>query len=428
MKYPTPSNITSRRTSVVNYLLLLQLVLVAILFGLSGDAAPTAKPPPPKPPVKPPPSSKPPAKVPPSPKPLSQPPPSSKPPLKPPPSPPKPKPPPPAKPPPPSPPPPTIKGYAVRLVGAQRTNGRIIGRLQVHIAGDPFLYWGYHENDGWAPICDDFSLSAAEAKMFCNKLNFQYGRQFFGDGISTLRPDETNPPTPLGYLTCQGDTRPPDLIATGFIGMSNYDDRTIGCFLYPVTCDRQVLVALECSDTPFPAGPSPPPRPPSPPPPPPPPPDTRYSIQVVTPEENLLSGFPLDGDRVMLLVNSSADGRTGDPVWAPLCASDADVNPASQDDSVAYIACHQLNNWFNALGYHMYPSRGKPLRIPKVPLAPSGGMKSVFNPSNYTHWVTVVGSANIQGLRMVQELKLQVTTTPCPSGYLYTIACPQVLR
>ncbi|GIL90413.1 hypothetical protein Vretifemale_18060 [Volvox reticuliferus] len=434
MKYPTSSNITSRRTSVVNYLLLLQLVLVAILFGLSGDAAPTAKPPlspkppskpppSPKPPSKPPPSLKPPSKPPPSPKPPSKPPPSPKPPSKPPPSPPR-----PAKSPPPSPPPQTIEDYAVRLVGAQRINGRIVGRLQVHIAGHPFFYPGYHENDGWAPICDDFSLSAAEAKMFCNKLNFQYGRQFFGDGISTLRPDETNPPTPLGYLTCQGDTRPPDLIATGFIGMSNYDYYTFGCFLYPVTCDRQVLVALECSDTPSPAGPSPPPRPPSPPPPPPPPPDTRYSIQVVTPEENLLSGFPLDGDRVMLLVNSSADGRTGDPVWAPLCASDADVNPASQDDSVAYIACHQLNNWFNALGYHMYPSRGKPLRIPKVPLAPSGGMKSVFNPSNYTHWVTVVGSANIQGLRMVQELKLQVTTTPCPSGYLYTIACPQVLR
>ncbi|GIL61528.1 hypothetical protein Vafri_15963 [Volvox africanus] len=425
MMHPIALKAPGGRTSVVLNLLLLQLVLVAI-FGFTGDAAPTAKSSPPSPkPSKPPPLPKA-SKPPPSPKP-SKPPPSPKP-SKPPPSP---KPlklsPPPLKPPkspPPSPPPQTIEGYAIRLVGAQRTKGRAVGRLQVHIFGHPFFFPGYEENDGWAPLCDDYSMSETEAQIFCNNLNFTYGRQFYGEGISTLGPDETNPPTPLGYLTCMGEPGPPNLLPTGLIGLWNFDT-TLRCYLYPVTCTRNVLVALECSDTPFPTGPSPPPRPPNPPPPPPPPPDTTFSIKKIHAETNLNPANDWLVERIMLLVNSSADGRTGDPVWAPLCASDADVQSDPRNDAVAYIACHQANNWYAGWSYYMFASQGDPLRIPDVQLEPSDGTESFFDPSNYTHWVTVVDGAT-NGVRMVQELVLQVTTTPCPSGYLYNVRCVEL--
>ncbi|GLI63741.1 hypothetical protein VaNZ11_006812 [Volvox africanus] len=417
MMHPIALKVPGRQASVVLYLLVLQLVLVA-LFGFTGDAAPTAHQSPPSPkPLKPPPPSHKLSKPPPSPKP-SKPLPSPKP-LKP--SPPPLKPP---KSPPPSPPPQTIEGYSVRLVRAQRTKGRAVGRLQVHIFGYLYLYPGYQENDGWAPLCDDYSMSEGEAQMFCNQMNFMYGRQFYGKGISTLGPDETNPPTPLGYLTCMGESGPPDKRAIGVIGMDF--NSMLGCYLYSVTCARNVLVALECSDSPFPTGPSPPPRPPSPPPPPPSPPSTGLFIQRIEAEANLNPEYYWNVYRVMLLVNSSADGRTGAPVWAPLCASDADVQPELRNDSVAEVACHQENNWFASYGYHMVAYQGDPLRIPDVPLAPSDGTEPAFDPSKYTHWVTVVGG-DTKNVRMVQELALQVTTSPCPSGYLYSTICREIM-
>ncbi|GLI63736.1 hypothetical protein VaNZ11_006806 [Volvox africanus] len=421
MMHPIALKVTGRRNSVVQYLLLLQLVLVTI-FGFTGDAAPTANPPPtPKPPppspkpLKPPPPSRTLSKPPPSPKP-SKPPPSPKP-LKPSP--------PPRKPPKSSPPSsPAKDAPAVRLVRAQRTEGRAIGRLQVHVIGSVFFLPGYQENDGWALLCDDYSMSEGEAQMFCNQMNFKYGRQFYGEGISTLGPDETNPPTPLGYLTCMGESGPPDKRAIGVIGMDF--NSMLGCYLYSVTCARNVLVALECSDSPFSTGPSPPPRPPSPPPPPPSPPNTGLFIQRIQAEANLNPEIHWNVYRVMLLVNSSADGRTGAPVWAPLCASNADVQLGSRNNSVAEVACHQENNWFDNYGYYMFAYQGAPLRIPDVPLAPSDGTEPAFDPSKYTHWVTVVGG-DTKNVRMVQELALQVTTSPCPSGYLYSTICHEIM-
>ncbi len=51
--------------------------------------------------------------------------------------------------------------------------------------------------------------------------------------------------------------------------------------------------------------------------------------------------------RFDLLVNSSADGRTGPPVWAPLCATEDDVawyrnQTRERNDTVANIACKMV--------------------------------------------------------------------------------------
>jgi hypothetical protein len=66
--------------------------------------------------------------------------------------------------------------------------------------------------------------------------------------------------------------------------------------------------------------------------------------------------------RVELLVNSSWDGHTGPPVWAPLCATPADVALYEEDgDSitwmpapVANVSCNQVSMSVTRMPYDEY--------------------------------------------------------------------------
>ncbi|EFJ46369.1 hypothetical protein VOLCADRAFT_105573 [Volvox carteri f. nagariensis] len=396
------AQVTSGRSAV------LVLTLAAVLLAVAGLGAVEGAPLPPKPPK---PSPRPPSPRPPSPRPPSPRPPSPRPPS---PRPPPPRSPPPRSPPPrlspppprpnkaPRPPPPTPPPEGgLRLVRGTAGN---VGRLEVQLTYP----------DEWVALCDDGTFTAYEAGLFCKMLGYSYGRQFYAQGISTYGPDESDPPELRGNLVCTGDndSRPPYAFFLQMINFSSQQE--VSCEVFHVACPRNMLVAMECSETPFKYnGPPPPPSLPSPPPPPPPPPSMQDFIRLI----RLTGSNPWMPDGlVVLLVNSSADGRTGEPVWAPLCA-----DGIAGVDKIANMLCKQ-NDGF----------RDSPIRIilgsPReaIEITQQASTISDFNPSEYSHWVTVVGGISSSAYT-VYDTQLQVTTQPCSSGYLFHVICYTIM-
>ncbi|GIL61527.1 hypothetical protein Vafri_15960 [Volvox africanus] len=325
---------------------------------------------------------------------------------------------------PPSPPrpppwPPRTRG-GVRLTrGLGRT-----GRLEVSFRQDFPLMYNYRENGGWAPLCDDGSFGPDDALYFCQQLGFKYGKQFYGSGISDFGADEETPPTPVGKLMC--DSGSPDEIPVGQISLTDDSDRV--CFLFKTDCPSGVLVALQCSNVLTPPSRPPPPAPPRPPPPPPSspeksPPKMRDAIKVLNLEKNLkVSDTDELTSRVELLVNSSADGRTGSSVWAPVCARPQDLGADYVEDNLAYTSCNQASEADpSAWNRQLFGFMRLPIPIPtSIPTGPDG-QGNVFDPATYTHWVTVVGDTD--KLNSVQEMQLSVSTTPCQTGYMIAVYC-----
>ncbi|EFJ51372.1 hypothetical protein VOLCADRAFT_103417 [Volvox carteri f. nagariensis] len=304
-----------------------------------------------------------------------------------------------------------------------RGAGRI-GRLEVSFKQEYYpAQWGYTENGGWAPLCDDGSVGPDEAIFFCQQLGFKTGRQYYAAGISDFGADEVNTPTPVGGLLCDGF--PPE-IPVGMIAFQNDDDPT--CFLFRSDCSEGALVALQCSNANFttPSRP-PPPRAAGPPPRAPPPPDMPDAIKVLDLEPNLVDagGMRAGNGRVEVLVNSSA----GEPVWAPLCATAEDLalynppewGPTYYPDPVANTSCNQEDPRTNTWNTEMIGFIRQPVPIPNDTL-PVNSEANLFNPAKYTHWVTVVGGKS-ESKYALQAMDLQVSTTPCATGYMYSLAC-----
>ncbi|GLI70470.1 hypothetical protein VaNZ11_015380 [Volvox africanus] len=325
----------------------------------------------------------------------------------------------------------------LRLV---RGAGRI-GRLEARIVTEWFMQVGYNENDGWAPLCDDGSFEDQRAQEFCVLLGFASGRKYYAIGISTFAEDEPQPrPTPLGGLQCMDAEASRQAFPIGKIDLS--DSLGYKCLVFPSACWTGALVALQCSNKPLRAKPPPPPLPPTaaatsshhagPPPPLPAAPNMQHAINLLSLEDNLMALWTTSTDfgstpvRVELLVNSSADGRSGEAVWAPLCASQEQL--VLEDYHLlmrvtANTSCHQQYEDFpTSLFSWLYGTAQEPAPIPKDAWAPSSGDSSVFDPSRYTHWVTVVGGVE-KNLRSLQQMRLKVSTEPCETGMLFVITC-----
>ncbi|GIL66230.1 hypothetical protein Vafri_19759 [Volvox africanus] len=343
---------------------------------------------------------------------------------KPPPSPPKsPKPPPPVKSPPfprPSPPPqpppeflsPAVSG-TLRLV---RGSSPLRGRLEVKVG--PVGWFTPVGPDGrWATICDDGSFTTSKATMICKKSGYLYGRAYYESGVNSFGDDEVDRPITLGNLECErtgGAAYGHSMEAYPVASLMLFSKKEMTCQLYLTTCSRQVLVGLECSNKPFPRAPPPPPVPPSPPPPPPPPPSMENAIELKPAESNLVQS-PSPPKRVELLVNSSSDGHTGPSVWAPLCASSDNVHGWDME-TFATTMCRQPEGFKWPL---FRAGLNGVLNLLPLPTEPVTSVDD-FDPSKYTHWVTVVGDFFAY---TVQDMQLQVSTTPCASGYMLGLYC-----
>ncbi|EFJ46370.1 hypothetical protein VOLCADRAFT_105577, partial [Volvox carteri f. nagariensis] len=310
----------------------------------------------------------------------------------------------------PSPPPPTPPPEGgLRLVRGKAGN---VGRLEVQLTYP----------DEWVALCDDGTFTAYEAGvgyymhmyaimrcsscspagalpplppflpitwclysvldayafrwlLFCKMLGYSYGRQFYAQGISTYGPDESDPPELRGNLVCTGDNDswPPYAFVVQEINFTSQQE--VSCQAFHVACPRNMLVAMECSKTPFKYnGPPPPPSIPSPPPPPPPPPNMQDLIRLI----RLTDSAPWAPDGLVVLLVNSADG--GEPVWAPLCA-----DGIAEVDTIANMLCKQNDGFRDSPIRTIIGSAWEAIEITQASTI------SDFNPSEYSHWVTVVG-------------------------------------
>ncbi len=76
----------------------------------------------------------------------------------------------------------------MRLVRGVRTEIGIAGRVEIFLTWDWMFHTGYLENDGWAPVCDDFSLSGKE--VLVSSSNGVRGKELAaGERSRTHRPD-----------------------------------------------------------------------------------------------------------------------------------------------------------------------------------------------------------------------------------------------
>ncbi|GIL96142.1 hypothetical protein Vretimale_2023 [Volvox reticuliferus] len=311
----------------------------------------------------------------------------------------------------------------------------IIGRLEVKVARIMIR----SDKAEWAPLCDDGSFDAWRAQEFCDILGFKYGIKYNGTGISSSGSDEASQPRPFGDLKCF-DQPWQDGPAT-FSGWIDFSSRIkTYCYFFSSECPSGQLVALQCSNSPL--SPPLPPRPSSSP-----PPDRSLgtAIRHVNPEANLVFG-PSYGMpfRVELLVNSSADGRSGEAVWAPLCASPEQLTALRGErrsmygdapDIIANTSCFQ-NDYFSNNGWY-FSLTGYALSPALIPEAPSTSNKSdssdssgsdsgLFDPAIYTRWVTIVDEIRT-GSSSLQRMRLNVSATPCESGYLFMVGCAMIV-
>ncbi|EFJ49909.1 hypothetical protein VOLCADRAFT_89394 [Volvox carteri f. nagariensis] len=335
-------------------------------------------------------------------------------------------------------------------------NGRgghevVTGRLEVRV--------GSRQPRGsrprWAPLCDDGSFDIWQAQEFCNIMGYKYGIKYNGSGISSYGPDENScssepwhgrPATWLGFIDFPSR-------------MAKY------CYLFWSDCPAKLLVALQCSDSPLMASPLPP-RAPSPP-----PPNAalRKAIRYVPPEPNLgmqvMFGMTF---RWELLVNVSTsdiagsvegDGRGSDgeqqsskdtaapeAVWAPLCASPGQVAALRRQprdsygdaaDIVANTSCYQVDDFTSGLFLSLTGYALAPVAIPKgnsnynstdsSSLYYYDSVKDGFDPSKYSHWVTIVDDGIRADRQALQEMQLNISTTPCESGYLFISRCDLIV-
>ncbi|GIM02428.1 hypothetical protein Vretimale_7300 [Volvox reticuliferus] len=314
-----------------------------------------------------------------------------------------PKPPPPSRYPRPPPAPPSLSSFndTLRLV----RGSELKGRLEVKVGPYPY--------PEWVTLCDDGSFTTYEAMHICQKCGFLYGRPYCASGVNSFGADEVDRPNTMGTIVCDGDgeSMPDAFILTYLLLFANYP---MSCNVFPSTCPNQVLVGLECSNNPFPTASPPPPVPPRPPPPPFPPPSMQNDIKLIVVDSNQVPHI----SRVELRVNSSSDGHTGPPVWAPLCAPSNEYG-YYDERTFGLTMCKQADG-FKTSQFQFYDDADLiKYALPTGPTSSLGG----FDPAMYTRWVTVVGNFDAY---TVQGMTLEVSSQPCASGFILGLQCFEI--
>ncbi|KAG2449421.1 hypothetical protein HYH02_005568 [Chlamydomonas schloesseri] len=370
-----------------------------------------------------------------------------------------------------SPPPPAFMRAknGIRLVDGSGPKGR----LEVS-STDGWLTDYVDGAVAWRPLCATGFFDDSMAQVMCEMLDYKYGRLYYTAKVAyptSYNKSEYASQDPLDFLTCHSNSPPTDDQFGGrrmlrdsaassevaaaaealggdhqhreLRGQQQQQQHSHGRSLTaplrgtvatppesPYACNFRLgdctydgpLVGIECSKTEFPPAPPPPPSPPN----------TPSAPPPRSEKLRLIGGSYRTGNVEPNLCNDAVDGYpecnqygrvevqvsdvSGNLVWAPLCSAlDGD------EPFVADVVCKQAFDWPDKPKPSFYVN-GNPL-IPgwTIPTSQVTDRKD-FNPAKYTGWATIVGGDVTTALSL-QELDIQVTTTPCDSGHMFGVSC-----
>ncbi|PNH10773.1 hypothetical protein TSOC_002458 [Tetrabaena socialis] len=287
----------------------------------------------------------------------------------------------------------------VRLVGGSGPRGR----LEVSSVDG----WLTDYEDGvlaWRPVCDSgfFDDSMAQAGLvMCELLRYGFGRKHYTTAVAFRELNDTASwsDNPIDYIYCsapEDDSSLPGIRHRNLLSPLRGTIRTppnspYTCSFHKGDCAYTgPMVGIECSGPPT--------------------------------FQNDIQQFGSFFDRQVNLCEGSEDrecpflARGELLVWAPICAP-PDPDLAAM---VADLACKQLVDWPYTTLDLVIGEAGTPFRIPAEPEA--GAPEGAFRPSSYTAWATVIGGDAV-GKMAVQQLDLQVRTSPCEDGRMLSFQC-----
>ncbi|KXZ42229.1 hypothetical protein GPECTOR_178g238 [Gonium pectorale] len=114
-----------------------------------------------------------------------------------------------------------------------------------------------------------------------------------------------------------------------------------------------------------------------------------------------------------------APGGGNGTVWAPLCAPPPDVSAFN----LANLACRQNLGLRPTSSLAFMSSASIPFDIPQGPVTTEG----YYDPAKYAAWATVKGG-DPGSVVAVQDLPLNVTSSPCADGKLLAMMCSVLVR
>ncbi|KXZ42232.1 hypothetical protein GPECTOR_178g241 [Gonium pectorale] len=117
-------------------------------------------------------------------------------------------------------------------------------------------------------------------------------------------------------------------------------------------------------------------------------------------------------------VEVPAPGGGNGAVWAPLCAPPPNVSAFN----LANLACRQALGLTPTTSVRYMPGHWT-FDIPQGPVTTDGH----FDPSKYAAWANIMGG-DPWSVLAVQDLPLNVTSSPCAGGQLFAMVCSQVMR
>ncbi|GIL60247.1 hypothetical protein Vafri_14882 [Volvox africanus] len=339
----------------------------------------------------------------------------------------------------------TLRNYrfknGIRLAGDPGAKGRL------EVSSTDAWFSTVSGKASWSPVCDTSDFAKEDAVIMCKMLGYTYGRKYSSKFTTTPR-NETDfryvgriicdekifdPPLPARSPPVRARSRSLYRPLVGSINTPKASPYT--CRIRPGPCDNKgPFVGIECAHVPFDTILPPPPSPPAPPPL---PPAVSSYVRFYGPqlselynvyddlERNLEDEDNMIGTlygRLEVQVTSPVDGR---PVWAPLCFYN-DTTDSSYVDTIqmttADVACQQLYNWPKMFdgGIGLVMTRVSNVRI-DIPSGASVG--DDFDPTKVAAWATVLGNGADASPRTVQAMNIAISTTPCKSGALLTVAC-----
>ncbi|KXZ42231.1 hypothetical protein GPECTOR_178g240 [Gonium pectorale] len=345
--------------------------------------------------------------------------------------------------------------YGVRLAGGSGSVGRLEMRSSANFLGQ------------WLPVCDDDSFRSTQStrreypRIMCQLLGYPYGRHTYLDEL-IYRPGDASLSRPVKINFCsakasseggrhllgrlgegsdaggsslvEGDRRQLYSPIVGTIDAA--PDAPYECQIQSGLCDKTgPLVALECSHTLLPELPRPPVRPvPGP---------TsawgsgsvrlmggvgQYWLGMVGIQgvmsfrvEPNLCNYKNIGDCLYgrVEIEVPAPGGGNGTVWAPLCAPPPDVSAFD----LARLMCRQLLGLRPTSSVDYISGASTPFDIPQGPVTTEGH----FNPAKYAAWANIMGGT-ISLVAAVQDLSLNVTSSPCADGKLFAAMCSRFGR
>ncbi|KXZ42230.1 hypothetical protein GPECTOR_178g239 [Gonium pectorale] len=315
--------------------------------------------------------------------------------------------------------------YGVRLAGSSGSVGRL--EMMCQLLG--YLYGRHHYSDELIYRPGDASLSVPVQINYCSAKSISgSGRRLVGRGGEG---GDTGGAVAGegGSSVVPGDRRQLYSPRAGKIDAA--PDAHYECEVQNSICDKDgPLVALECSHTWLPELPRPPVRPV-------PGPTSAWvsgNIRLVGKDSFAISGSAYSTRLEPNLCNDTAadtpcaharvevevpaPGGGNGTVWAPLCAPPPDVSAYD----LARLMCRQ------ALGLRLttslpYTSLPSTFDMPQGPVTTEGH----FDPAKYATWATVTGG-NPGSVLAVQDLPLNMTSSPCAEGKLFAMTCSVFAR